>query len=71
MSFALNAPLSDEGSASPPEAAMSLVPAVAVSGLTFCYDRSAPVLENVNLTVPQGDFLAVIGPNGGGKTTLL
>jgi zinc transport system ATP-binding protein len=30
-----------------------------------------PVLREVNLHVPRGDFLAVIGPNGGGKTTLL
>ena len=30
-----------------------------------------PVLREVNLTVPRGDFLVVIGPNGGGKTTLL
>lgn len=30
-----------------------------------------PVLENVNLRVNEGDFIGVIGPNGGGKTTLL
>ncbi|MCD6528861.1 ATP-binding cassette domain-containing protein, partial [Candidatus Bathyarchaeota archaeon] len=29
------------------------------------------VLEDVNLTVFRGDFLGIIGPNGGGKTTLL
>ena len=29
------------------------------------------VLENVNLAVSDGDFLGMIGPNGGGKTTLL
>ncbi len=31
----------------------------------------APVLEGVNLSVPKGDYLAILGPNGGGKTTLL
>ncbi len=30
-----------------------------------------PVLEGVNLSIKQNDFLAIIGPNGGGKTTLL
>jgi len=34
------------------------------------YD-SVPALEGVSLSVEQGDFLGIIGPNGGGKTTLL
>ncbi|MBS4535746.1 metal ABC transporter ATP-binding protein [Clostridium sp. D2Q-14] len=29
------------------------------------------VLENINLNVNKGEFLGIIGPNGGGKTTLL
>lgn len=29
------------------------------------------VLENINFDVRQGDFIAITGPNGGGKTTLL
>jgi len=33
--------------------------------------NSAPVLEAVNLSINTDDFLGVIGPNGGGKTTLL
>ena len=31
----------------------------------------AKVLDGLSLTVREGDFLAVLGPNGGGKTTLL
>ena len=34
------------------------------------YD-SIPVLEGINLSVKPNDFLGIIGPNGGGKTTLL
>ena len=34
------------------------------------YD-GVPVLEAINLTIGDGDFLGIIGPNGGGKTTLL
>jgi zinc transport system ATP-binding protein len=30
-----------------------------------------PVLEDVNIKIEQNDFLAIIGPNGGGKTTIL
>ncbi|MEE0978269.1 MAG: ATP-binding cassette domain-containing protein [Muribaculaceae bacterium] len=32
---------------------------------------SRSVLSDVNLTINQGDFIAITGPNGGGKTTLL
>jgi zinc transport system ATP-binding protein len=46
------------------------VSAIVTKGLWFSYD-SHPVLEDVNLSVPQGDFVSVVGPNGGGKTTLL
>ncbi|MCC5858695.1 MAG: metal ABC transporter ATP-binding protein [Ectothiorhodospiraceae bacterium] len=41
-----------------------------VRGVTFGYDGEA-VLQNVDLRIGQRDFLAIIGPNGGGKTTLL
>jgi zinc transport system ATP-binding protein len=41
-----------------------------VSGVSFSFNGQ-PVLQDVDLRVPRGDFLVVIGPNGGGKTTLL
>ena len=44
--------------------------AIVIKGLSFSYD-GYPVLEDVNLSIPQGDFVSVVGPNGGGKTTLL
>lgn len=40
------------------------------TGLSYRYG-SDYVLENVNFSVNEKDFLAVIGPNGGGKTTLI
>lgn len=36
----------------------------------FSYD-DIPVLDDINITVEQYDFLSIIGPNGGGKTTIL
>ena len=38
--------------------------------ITAGYDGN-PVLLNANLTVHEHDFIGIIGPNGGGKTTLL
>jgi zinc transport system ATP-binding protein len=46
------------------------IPVVDIKNVSFSY-RDTPVLLDVNLKVYQGDFIAMIGPNGGGKTTLL
>lgn len=43
---------------------------VRVTDLTFGYERE-PVLRDVNLAIGPRDFLAIIGPNGGGKSTLV
>ena len=45
-------------------------PAVSISQLDFSY-HGFPVLEQVNLEVPEGELASIVGPNGGGKTTLL
>lgn len=45
-------------------------PIIEIADLHFAYNGQ-PVLQEVNLTVGEGDFIAMIGPNGGGKTTLL
>jgi ABC-type Mn2+/Zn2+ transport system ATPase subunit len=45
-------------------------PLLALRGATLGYARD-PMLAGVDLEVLPGDFLAVVGPNGGGKTTLL
>lgn len=41
-----------------------------IKDLSFSYNNQE-VLQNINLHVEKKDFLAIIGPNGGGKTTLL
>ncbi len=44
--------------------------AIEVNDLTVAYDEK-PVLWDVDLEVPKGILLAIVGPNGGGKTTLI
>ncbi len=40
--------------------------------VTYTYpDQTAPILNQVSLTVPEGEFLLVAGPSGAGKSTLL
>ena len=43
---------------------------ISIRHLWAGYEREQ-VLEDINLTVYEGDFIGLIGPNGGGKTTLL
>lgn len=45
-------------------------PVIEVRDVSFGYDRER-ILDHVSVTVHRGDFLAILGPNGGGKTTLL
>ncbi|WAC08225.1 MAG: metal ABC transporter ATP-binding protein [Thermodesulfobacteriota bacterium] len=45
-------------------------PLVSVKNISFSFG-STKVLEDINLSITQGDFLAVIGPNGSGKSTLV
>jgi subfamily B ATP-binding cassette protein MsbA len=36
----------------------------------FSYEKNEPVLDHINLTIRRGEVLAIVGPSGGGKTTL-
>jgi zinc transport system ATP-binding protein len=45
--------------------------ALRLQGVSFAYGHSPPVLRDVDLEVERGEFVAIAGPNGGGKTTLV
>lgn len=47
-------------------------PVIDLNDVSVIYDlHCPPALKDISLTINKGDFLAVSGPNGGGKTTLL
>lgn len=48
-----------------------MTPIVEIKQLNVAYPNKQDVLKNVSLTVYDNDFLGIIGPNGGGKTSLL
>jgi ATP-binding cassette subfamily B protein/subfamily B ATP-binding cassette protein MsbA len=52
---------------SPPRPHRQLV----LENVSFHYQPSQPVLRDVSLSIPRGEAIAVVGPNGCGKTTLI
>ena len=49
---------------------MPASPIIEIKNLSAGYDNRT-VLHDINLTIYERDFLGIIGPNGGGKTTLI
>jgi zinc transport system ATP-binding protein len=45
--------------------------ALRLEHVSFAYAHGVPVLQDIDFDVQRGEFVAIAGPNGGGKTTLL
>ena len=43
---------------------------IRLKNVSFAYKKQ-PILENISLLIPRKEFACIVGPNGGGKTTLL
>lgn len=44
---------------------------IETTDLTYKFEKGAPILNNINLRVPEGSIYGFLGPNGAGKTTTL
>lgn len=44
---------------------------IALHGVSKSYKQSAPVLDDINITIKAGEFVSVVGQSGAGKTTLV
>ena len=45
-------------------------PLLELDRVSFAYQSSRPILRDINLTIPKGQRLAIVGKNGAGKSTL-
>ncbi|CAG8623735.1 1773_t:CDS:2, partial [Ambispora gerdemannii] len=44
---------------------------VTFQNVSFHYDPRVPILKNISFTIPSGSTVALVGPSGGGKSTIL
>ncbi len=62
---------SDLADPSHPRAVEGIRQGISFRHVSFEYEPGVPVLSDINLEVPVGETLAIVGPSGGGKSTLV
>ena len=55
----------------PTDQAADVTPVLSLRGVTKTYPNGKSALREVNLLVPEGDFVFLVGPSGAGKSTLI
>lgn len=44
---------------------------ITLAGVSFGYDPEHPILHDINVSIPPGQWVSIVGPNGCGKSTLV
>ena len=44
---------------------------ITIDNISFAYDQEKPILKNISVNIPKGSTVAVVGPTGSGKTTII
>jgi ABC-type multidrug transport system fused ATPase/permease subunit len=60
-----------DGHVTQPAGTAEAAPAIQFKDVSFAYSQESPILKHVSLSIPRGQTVAIVGPSGGGKTTLL
>ena len=63
--------IQNEGKESSLESTDIFNASITISNLKFGYDNKTSVIKDLNLSIEQGEFLAIAGPSGAGKSTLI
>jgi ATP-binding cassette, subfamily B, multidrug efflux pump len=64
-------PVIDDSEAKPEFAATPIAGSIEFNNLSFSYATGGEVLHNISLEIPAGSSLAIVGPTGSGKSTLV
>ena len=59
------------GTVGPPDGGDSIIETIEFRDIRFHYKPEEPILEHFNLTVHKGESIALVGPTGGGKSTIV